>query len=164
MDRATLDEIYDYTGWVWGQVTGAITEIGDDILSKPAPGSGWPALRNCLGHICFGWDIWMSSLDGLPPVEFDASTTDLPALETHYQGVRRRWRTHLDSLTDAELAADRDVQTRTGVLRYTSGEILFHILTHDRGHHGDISTLFYQLGKEEELPMIDYRFYVDTKR
>ena len=41
------------------------------------------------------------------------------------------------------------------------GDILTNLLLHERGHHGDISTLFHQLGVKGYL--LDYRFFV-TKR
>jgi uncharacterized damage-inducible protein DinB len=41
-------------------------------------------------------------------------------------------------------------------------DILAHLLLHERGHHGDLSTLFYHFGAE--LPSMDYRVYLHLKR
>jgi uncharacterized damage-inducible protein DinB len=40
----------------------------------------------------------------------------------------------------------------------TPADIIVHILLHERGHHGDVSTLFSALGVQ--LPPIDYMTYV----
>jgi uncharacterized damage-inducible protein DinB len=36
------------------------------------------------------------------------------------------------------------------------GEILVHVMLHERQHHGDLNTLLYQLGIE--IPIVEYRF------
>ena len=41
------------------------------------------------------------------------------------------------------------------------GAILANLLLHKRGHHGDFTTLFWQLGIEQ--PALDYRQYVYLK-
>ena len=56
MDRATITELFDYEEWAWKQIGAAIVSQQADV-TKPAPGSGWPALRNCLAHMCFGFDV-----------------------------------------------------------------------------------------------------------
>ena len=38
------------------------------------------------------------------------------------------------------------------------GEMLWHVLLHERGHHGDVSTLLHQLGSE--APANDYAVYL----
>jgi uncharacterized damage-inducible protein DinB len=42
------------------------------------------------------------------------------------------------------------------------GECLTHLTLHERGHHGDVSTLLYQLGAE--APANDYAVYLWFKQ
>jgi uncharacterized damage-inducible protein DinB len=49
--------------------------------------------------------------------------------------------------------------------RVTASDALLHIFLHERGHHGDISTVFSQLG----VPLggndyLMYRFFKDRKK
>lgn len=163
MDRETLLELLDYQDWAWTEVGKAIAAQEAD-LTKPAPGSGWPAVRDCLAHMCFGYDVWTLRLDGGPPTVFDPrAAASFAELDAYRSKVVGRLRVCLANLTDEALQTDRDVQTHGGeVLRYTPAEIMAHAVVHERAHHGDLSTLFYQLGLE--MPMVDYRFYVDAKR
>jgi hypothetical protein len=46
MDKAALLDLFEYPGWVWAQIR--TTAPADETLVAVAPGSGWPALRNCL--------------------------------------------------------------------------------------------------------------------
>ena len=39
---------------------------------------------------------------------------------------------------------------------YSPGEILAHVMLHERQHHGDLNTLLYQLGVD--IPIVEYRF------
>ena len=52
MDKAALQDLFSYTGWAWDQIKAAVPD--DKMLRAVAPGSGWPALRNCLAHIVLG--------------------------------------------------------------------------------------------------------------
>jgi uncharacterized damage-inducible protein DinB len=44
----------------------------------------------------------------------------------------------------------------------TKTDVLAHLLLHERGHHGDISTLFSSMGVE--MPSMDYGVYLYFKR
>jgi uncharacterized damage-inducible protein DinB len=48
--------------------------------------------------------------------------------------------------------------TPGGELELSPADIMTHILLHERGHHGDIGTLFHAAGAP--LPDIDYMTYV----
>jgi uncharacterized damage-inducible protein DinB len=164
MDRATLEELFDYTGWVWEQVGTVLASVDPRILTKEVDGSGWPALWDCLRHISFAYDIWIARLDGRPRLAFDPKPPDWPALDSFHQQARERLRVYQASLSDAALQTDRLVETYDEPLAYTPAEVLGNVLWHERGHHGDVSTLLYQLGLAEEMPMIDYRFYVSATK
>jgi uncharacterized damage-inducible protein DinB len=44
-------------------------------------------------------------------------------------------------------------------IQYSRGELITHLLLHERGHHGDVTTLFWQLGLEPET-LLEYRFHL----
>ena len=47
-----------------------------------------------------------------------------------------------------------DIDGKT--ILYSPGEILAHVMLHERQHHGDLNTLLYQLGVD--IPIVEYRF------
>ncbi len=82
-------------------------------------------------------------------------------VERYREQVRERFREMLEC-DDDDLYRQRDIDVDGETVSYSHGEILANLLLHERGHHGDISTLFYQLGID--MPNIDYRFFVlDTR-
>jgi uncharacterized damage-inducible protein DinB len=165
MDRAAITEIFDYDEWCWRSITEQCAPLGDELLTKVAPGSGWPALGNCLGHMLYGYDAWLNTMEGAPRVEGD-STPLIPTwveLNAANDRVRGRFRSYLASLSDQSLFSDVEVSVYGEVLAYTPAELLGNLVVHDRGHHGDVNTLLYQLGTDD-LGVPDYRWYVNFKR
>ena len=69
MDRVAIDELFAFTDYSWGEHERAIRPLGDDVLRKPAPGSGWPALSDALAHINWAYIRWLAN---------PAGTTDEP--------------------------------------------------------------------------------------
>jgi uncharacterized damage-inducible protein DinB len=164
VNRRTLEALFDYDGWAFQRFTETIKTLPAGTLEKPARGSGWPALRNCLGHIANGYGFWLERVDGKPFEPPDLESADLPAIEAHYQYVRDRFRAYFDSLSDEELMVDRDVDVHGDMVRYPPAVVLGHVLAHSRAHHGDLGALFFQVGVEEHLPLVDYRYYFDARR
>lgn len=155
MDRAAIEELFAFTDYSWTEHERAIRPLGDDVLTKPAPGSGWPALRDVLAHINWAYVRWLAD---------PTTTTDEPVeratswdeLEAYRRRVRGRARAYLDSLGDDELVSRREMDVDGETLRYSPAEILVHVLLHERQHHGDVNTVLYQLGIE--VPIVEYRF------
>ncbi len=161
MDKAALQNLFAYTGWAWDQVKAAIPD--EENLRAAAPGSGWPALRNCLAHIVLAYDRWV-------PAIVELKTRPMPQLapddfQTWAQIDDRRQRTrdglqsHLDAWTDAELGEPHVVDVDGEPIGYSRGELITHLLLHERGHHGDVTTLFWQLGFASET-VLEYRFHL----
>jgi uncharacterized damage-inducible protein DinB len=161
MDKAALLDLFEYTGWVWAQIR--TTAPADETLVAVAPGSGWPALRNCLGHIIVAYDRWV-------PAIVDLRTGALPDLAdgdfntgTQVQAQRSRTREELragiERWTESELQQLHDVEVYGSPVRYSRAELILHLLLHERGHHGDVTTLFWQLGIEAETAF-EYRFHL----
>jgi uncharacterized damage-inducible protein DinB len=48
---------------------------------------------------------------------------------------------------------------RITAIARSRGELVLHLLLHERGHHGDVTTLFWQLGIEPDIGL-DYRFHL----
>lgn len=164
MDRATLLDLFAYNTWCWQQLTGELSPLGDELLTRAGPGSGWPALANCLGHMLMAYEVWLNALDGAPRVEEDVA----PAIPTWAEmdafsaRVRDRFQAKLAAMSDEELQSDITIDAFGDILAYTPAELLGNLVVHERGHHGDVNTLLYQLGVEGGVP--DYRWYVNHLR
>jgi len=106
MDRAAIEELFAYTDWTWRQYEATIRPLGDEALVKPVPGSGWPALRNALGHSAWAYDKWVSLLTAVAPTGLDVESVrawdDLEECRRHW---RAKFHGHLDSLSDASSPA-----------------------------------------------------------
>jgi uncharacterized damage-inducible protein DinB len=155
MDRAAVDELFTFTDYSWRAHEDVIRPLGDDVLTKPAPGSGWPALRDALAHINWAYVRWLAEPDRTTdePVERVESWDELDADRRRVRGHAREY---FDSLGADELVAPRGMDVDGETLRYSPADILAHVLLHERQHHGDVHTLLYQLGIE--VPVVEFRF------
>jgi uncharacterized damage-inducible protein DinB len=161
MDKQALHDLFAYTGWAWEQIRTAIPD--DETLIVVAPGSGWPALRNCLGHIILAYDRWLPAivdlesrpLPELPPDDY----LTWSQIDAHRRRTRDPLESHLNDWTDADLSQQHDVDIGGEPIRYSRAELITHLLLHERGHHGDVTTLLWQLGLDAEIPL-EYRFHL----
>ena len=80
------------------------------------------------------------------PPSFDRRQATWDYIDSCHATSGERARAYLSSLSDAELHADRDFDIDGQTLAYAPAELLGNLVIHERGHHGDINTLFYQLG------------------
>jgi uncharacterized damage-inducible protein DinB len=161
MDRADIEKLFTFTDYSWRRYEETIRPLGDDLVTKPAPGSGWPALRDALAHINWAYVRWLAdpfaTTDG--PIERITSWNELDA---YRRRVRDRAHGYLGSLDDDELSTPRKMNVDGETLLYSPGEILVHVMLHERQHHGDLNTLLYQLGIE--IPIVEYRFSLPERR
>jgi uncharacterized damage-inducible protein DinB len=155
MDRAAIEALFAFTEYSWREHERVIRPLGDEVLTQPAAGSGWPALRDALAHIVWAYVRWLADPAGTTdePVERIDSWDDL---EEYRRRVRDHAREYLDSLDDGELSTPREMNVDGETLVYSPADILVHVLLHERQHHGDLNTLLYQLGIE--IPIVEYRF------
>ena len=161
MDKGALQDLFSYTGWAWDQIRARIRD--DATLRAVAPGSGWPALRNCLAHIVLAYDRWVPAIVDLksrplPDLALDDFLTWLQ-IDARRRRTRDALQSHLDAWTDADLREQHQVDIDDEPVRYSRGELITHLLLHERGHHGDVTTLFWQLGLEPET-LLEYRFHL----
>jgi uncharacterized damage-inducible protein DinB len=126
---------------------------------RAVEGSSWPALRNVLFHIASAWDAWICEQSGVPLEETEAAdVADWAALDDVRQKNRGMLEAIIQRASDADLGERIHSIVRGQPAEMTRGEIIAHILLHERGHHGDVSTLLSALGAEP--PGIDYMTYV----
>jgi uncharacterized damage-inducible protein DinB len=162
-DRDALRALIDYTDFTWETYEKVAARLPADALMRSVEGSGWPALRDALFHIASAWDGWLRDEIGATG-ELDEDPSKATSLE-YIAACRARTRAWMRRALDA--ASDEDLQRRDvvafadGTLA-TKAEIFAHILLHERGHHGDVSTLLSALGVTP--PGIDYTTYVWFKQ
>jgi uncharacterized damage-inducible protein DinB len=161
MDRQTLDELFDYTTFTWASYANAVRTLPPHALTRPLDGSGWRDLREPLFHIAAGWDGWLCQRAGesfTEPHPEDLTTwSDLNDVRARTRAWLRRV---IDETPDADLHA-RKPGTIGGDARSdfpaSVADVLTHILLHERGHHGDVTTLLASLGATP--PNVDYLIY-----
>ena len=161
MNRQAVEELFAFTDYAWREYERDLRPLGDAMLTRPAPGSGWPSMQDVLTHITHAYVRWLAS---------PAGTTDLPAehvttwdeLNDYRRRVVGHARGYLDSLGDSELSTRRVMNVDGETMLYSPAEIFVHVLLHERQHHGDLNTLLYQLGVE--VPMVEYRFSLSERR
>ncbi len=155
MDRPAIEELFTFTDYAWREYARVIRPLGDGMLSRPAPGSGWPALSDALSHINWAYVRWLTN----PRATTDAQPEPAASwsqVEAYRARVRDQARGYLDSLDDAELTTRREMTVDGEPRLYRPADILVHVMLHERQHHGDLNTLLYQLGID--VPVVEYRF------
>jgi uncharacterized damage-inducible protein DinB len=161
MDKAALQDLFDYTGFAWEQLKSAVPD--DDVLVAEAPGSGWPSLRNCFGHMILAYGRWVPAIVELKSRPMPNMAPDdfltWAQMDAHRRSTRDSLLAALERWDDAALAEQHDVNVDGEFIRYSRGELITHLLLHERGHHGDVTTLFWQLGVDAET-QLEYRFHL----
>jgi uncharacterized damage-inducible protein DinB len=159
--RESLQDLIDYTTFTWAAYGRAVRALPADAFTSTVPGSGWPSLRHALFHLAGGWDEWLRDRAGADdPLDLvPESIASWDELQGHREKVRGWLQRVLDETSDDDLSA-RTFETGEGAaaIKSSVGDILTHILMHERGHHGDISTILSQLGAGS--PNIDYFVYL----
>jgi uncharacterized damage-inducible protein DinB len=161
MDRVAIEELFTFTDYSWREYEDLIRPLGDQVLTTPAPGSGWPALRDALAHIVWAYVRWLADPAGTTdePVE---RVTSWDELEVYRRRTRSHAREYLDSLRDEELLAPREMSVDGEPIWYRPVDVFAHTMLHERQHHGDLNTLLYQLGVEP--PIVEFRFSLPDRR
>jgi uncharacterized damage-inducible protein DinB len=159
LDRAALRELFDFTTFTWAAYGQAMRRLSPEDFTRPIDGSGWPALRNALFHIASAWDGWFCEFSGSREVIDESYKPETwEQTDAYRQRIRAMLERIIDDTPDAKLHAPWMAITPGGELELSPADIITHILLHERGHHGDIGTLFHAAGAP--LPDIDYMTYV----
>jgi uncharacterized damage-inducible protein DinB len=134
------------------------------VTSKGPAGAG---LRQPLVHVACAWDGWLAEHAGDTFTDFDIDTINTWDAIENIRATTRAWmRRILDDMPDTDLFEKTEpASAHPDANRVTAADAFLHIFLHERGHHGDISTLFSQLG----VPLggndyLVYRFFKDRKR
>jgi uncharacterized damage-inducible protein DinB len=159
-DRAALRELFDYTTFTWSAYADAMRGVSQEDFARAVDGSGWPSLRQALFHIAAAWDGWICTQSG------SGETIDesyRPETWAELQAYRNRMRPLLlriiDEMPDEQF--DAPLPGVAGGPGRPPREVVAHILLHERGHHGDISTLLSALGVPP--PKVDYLVFVFSR-
>ncbi|MDQ6883220.1 MAG: DinB family protein [Candidatus Dormibacteraeota bacterium] len=160
MDRSAIQELFAFTDYSWRAYEALIRPLGDGLLLKPAPGSGWPALADALRHINWAYVRWLADPSGTSDQAVE-DVTSWDQLEAYRRRVRDHARTYLDGLGQRELVTPREMNVDGETLVYSPADIFVHVLLHERQHHGDLNTLLFQLGLE--VPVVEFRFSLPVK-
>lgn len=162
--KAELLDLFDFVDYVWDEFGRAIPE---SQLSRIAPGSGWPTLRHCLGHMLAAHERWIPAIlelkTGTMPEYGPSDLVNWMQLDAERERIRAPLRERIETLSDDALAETHDVNVDGEVLQYSRGELAAHLLLHERGHHGDVTTLLWQLDIDVDIA-IEYRFFLDYRR
>jgi uncharacterized damage-inducible protein DinB len=155
MDRSAIEKLFTFTDYSWSRYEEQLRPLGDELLTKAAPGSGWPALRDALGHINWAYVRWLANPSRTTdkPVELAQSWVEL---DDYRLRVRSHARQYLNSLDDEELVSKREMKVGADTMLYSPADVFVHVFLHERQHHGDLNTLLYQLGLA--IPIVEYRF------
>jgi uncharacterized damage-inducible protein DinB len=161
MDRAAIEALWTFTEYSWREYQHVIRSLGDDTLTRPAPGSGWPALRDALTHIVWAYIRWLADPAGTTDESVER-VESWDELEAYRRRVRDHAREYLDRLDDGELIRPREMNVDGEQRWYSPTDIFVHVFLHERQHHGDLNTLLYQHGVE--VPIVEYRFSLPDRR
>lgn len=166
MDRAALLELFDYTGWAWARIARTIDGLPPEQFAAPVAGSGWPSLAACTEHFTASYDGWLNHKDwglGLGPLLYPGDGQALqqwPTMKEYREQVREVCRKAL-ARDDGWLLKKFERDYGGGPELLSPVDIIANLLLHERGHHGDLNTLFHQLGVRSYI--IDYRYFVSRR-
>ena len=163
-DRDGIEDLFAYTGWAWEEISKVVEQADDpdEFINRLAPGSGWPNIGACLAHMNLAYERWLSEPTVALRVPGPDELTTWARIAAHRSEVRAAFRTRFDSFPGDALTTVRDFDIDGEMLPYSPGELLTHLLLHERGHHGDFMTLLYQLGVEQIG--LEYRFHLLVQR
>ena len=113
MDRTAIEDLFAFTDFSWRIHAETVRGLGGDALVEPAPGSGWPALRDAFGHMNWAYERWLADPAGTTAAPFDVEAIrSWDDLESYRRRVRGRCREYLDSLSDSHPRARAPARTR----------------------------------------------------
>lgn len=163
MNRDAISELFDYTGWAWERIARVIDQQPPDVYAKAVAGSGWPSLAACLTHFVASYDGWINmdwgqieAGDMSYPAEWPEPVNDWNQMRAYYLRVRESFRRALN-VPDEVLYEKRLYNLESIPEQMSRADILTNLVIHERGHHGDLNTLFHQLGIRSYF--IDFRFF-----
>ena len=166
MLRGAIQELFDYTSWAWERLERVIDGLPDGTYEASAPGSGWPSIAACVTHFVGATDGWLNmEWGGIQvgelsyPAEWPNPVEDWAEMKAYYRRCQGAFRTALE-VPDEVLYEKREYrlfENEDTVELMSRADILTNLVLHERGHHGDLNTLFHQLGIRSYI--MDYRYF-----
>lgn len=163
MNRDAINELFDYTGWAWERIARVIESQPAHVYARAVNGSGWPSIAACLTHVISAYDGWINmEWGGIEagemsyPAEWPNPVDDWGEMKAYHGRVRDSFRRAIN-VPDDVLYEKRLYQLGPEGEYMSRADILTNMLLHERGHHGDLNTLFHQHGIQSYY--IDYRFF-----
>jgi len=163
MERAAIQELFDYTGWAWERFARVIDGLEPGAYARPVPGSGWPSIAACLTHFVASYDGWLNmEWGGIEigamsyPAEYPEPVNDWEQMRAYYRRVRTSFESAL-ALPDDRLSPKKRYEMDDVAEDMSPADILANLVIHERGHHGDLNTLFHQLNIRSFI--VDFRYF-----
>lgn len=164
MQRDAIQELFDYTGWAWERIERVIDSLPDGTFAHGLEGSGWPSLFDCVAHFTAAYDGWLNEEWGLALGEVrypgDEAAANWATMKSYRTECREMFHKAL-MVDDSTLYAKRRFDFEEGSENLSRADILANLVLHERGHHGDLNTLFHQLGVKSYI--IDFRHFVSRR-
>lgn len=161
MDRKAIEELYRYTDYAWERIARVIDTLPPAQFAARIPGSGWPALRNCFEHVVAAYDGWINGEWALALGSLIYTGPETLQTWEQMRNYRLRVRAAFrDAMAcpDDVLYGKREYRFGDAPEQLSRADILTNLLLHERGHHGDLNTMFHQLGIRGFF--VDYRYFV----
>jgi uncharacterized damage-inducible protein DinB len=164
MKRDAIAELFDYADWAWERIARMIDEH-PEAYAAAAPGSGWPSIAACLSHVVGSYDGWLNGPWGgigigemSYPGDWPKPIDDWQAMQAYRRRTRESFQLALDVPDNVLYEPNiREAGAPPESQPLSRADVLTNLVLHERGHHGDLSTLFYQHGITGFL--VDYTFY-----
>ena len=171
MKRDAITELFDYTGWAWERFERVIDALPESTYASPVAGSGWPSIAACMTHFVAAYDGWINhEFGGLNmgqttyPGAFPEPVNSWPDMKSYYGRCRDSFRGAM-ALPDDDFYAKKTYHLLDNAgdpaEELSPADILANLVIHERGHHGDLNTLFHQLGVRSFI--VDFRYFT-TRR
>jgi uncharacterized damage-inducible protein DinB len=161
--------LFGYTTFTWAVYGRSLETLPAGAFTHPVEGSGWPSMRDALFHVAGAWDGWLAGyLKVNVTIANPADLTTWAQVDAYRNTMRGLLHRIIEETSDEEfdrpmLPLNRPAApgVEGGQLLASAAQVVAHLLLHERGHHGDISTLIHQLGGTP--PPIDYLSFVRLK-
>jgi len=168
MQRDAITELFDYTGWAWERFERVIDGLPEGIYATPVAGSGWPSIAACMTHFVRAYDGWINGDWALDrgeisyPGKWPGPVNSWGDMKAYHERCRESFHGVL-ALPDDAFYAKKTYPGDSGdpPEDMSPADIVANLVVHERGHHGDLNTLFHQLGVRSFI--VDFRYFT-TRR
>jgi uncharacterized damage-inducible protein DinB len=152
-----------YNRWANERLYEAVAKIADAEY-RAERGAFFGSLHGTLNHVLVADRIWMNRFtgEGPAPKRLDEIVHDeLPALAAARRDEDERIIVHVDSLSEANIAATFTYRTITGPADVTQprGPALAHFFNHQTHHRGQAHCLLTMIGGREAAPPMDLIYF-----